>query len=107
MTQEGFNEQMDNAVKGAILKAMEDDPDFRQKMAQLITKKDDTDKDIEVDIGLPVTKVADNEMKYFIATGKRVNQWSRTPIQSISLSKNLLINLYTQLDKLVREGYLK
>lgn len=100
---EGFSNEMDIAVKGAILEAIKTDPQFKEQFLEELNKKDDSDKDIVIDIGLPVMEVDDNKMRYIIATGKRVNEYSQTSIQSMTVSKRLLKDLYLQLKEIFKE----
>ena len=102
VTQEELNANMDRQIRRAVLEGLENHLKFREQFIELLNKKDDNDKDIIIDIGLPPVIVDDNKMRYIIATGKRRNEYSQTPIQSMTVSKRLLKDLYLQLKEIFK-----
>lgn len=92
-----------NDYKNKILLALESDPNFKEKFVNLLNKKDDSDKDIDIHIGLPPISVEDNKIAYTIATGKRRNEYSFTSLQSLSLSRRLIKELHQQLGDVIKK----
>lgn len=98
-----YSDEIASRAKFAIMDAMKYDPNFKEQFIELLNKKDDSDKDIEIDIGLPPVEVDDNKMRYIIHTSKKRTEFSSIPVGSISLSRNLLEDLYKQLGEVLKK----
>ena len=107
ISQEDFNKAMDNASRMAVLDGLKTDPIFKKQFIELLNKKNDSDKDIFVDILQPAKEVDDDKMKYTIVTGKKKSEFSFTSLGELSISRRLLRSLYELLTKMDKEGTLK
>jgi hypothetical protein len=96
-----------NSVKWEVLEGLKNDPKFKEQFLEELNKKDDSDKGLFMDIGLPAKEVEDNKMSYTIVVGKRRNEYSFTTVGSIPMSRGLLRSLYIQLKQLDEKGELK
>lgn len=99
-------QRIHNDYKSMLLEFLKTDPKFKEQFKELLNKQDNSDKDIQIFIGLPIKEIDNSERGYTINTTKRISEYSGIPIQSISVSKNLLKSLYKQLIELDKRGEL-
>ena len=102
-----YSDEIGSRAKYAIIDALENNSQFREQFIELLNKKDDSDKDIFVDILQPAKEVDDDKMKYTIVTGKKKSEFSFTSLGELSISRRLLRSLYELLTKMDKEGTLK
>jgi hypothetical protein len=96
-----------NGVKWEVLQGLKTDPKFKEQFLEELNKKDDSDKGLFIDIGLPAKEVEDNKMRYTIGITKRTSSFGGISNGSLSVSRGLLRSLYNQLKELDEKGELK